>query len=69
MGRDYRRKETRHRRIKVADGIRLVYYCEELDTEVEVIVEDGLDIEDYKPKKCIFTGETIDDFWYEDLED
>ena len=49
--------------------IRLVYYCEELDTEIEVIVEESLDIEELKPKKCIFTGEEIDDYWFEEVDD
>tara|TARA_B100001939_G_scaffold212255_1_gene182637 strand:+ start:1831 stop:1989 length:159 start_codon:yes stop_codon:yes gene_type:complete len=50
-------------------AIRLVYYSEELDTEIEVRVEDDLDIEELKPKRCIFTGEEIDDYWYDDIDD
>ena len=44
---------------------RLIYYSEELDTEIEVIIQDNIDIEELEPKRCIFTGEEIDDYWYE----
>ena len=44
--------------------IRLVYYSEELDTEVTVYVEEDIDIEELEPKNCIFTGEPIDCLLY-----
>lgn len=49
--------------------IRLVYYCEEHDVEIEVKAKsEDFDIESHKPLKCIFTGEIIDDFYYDDLD-
>ena len=39
--------------------IRLVYYSEELDTEVTVYVEEDIDIEELGTKNCIFTGRLL----------
>ena len=47
---------------------RLIYYSEELDTEIEVIIQDNIDIEELEPKRYIFTGEEIDDYWYEEVD-
>ena len=43
---------------KTTMTIRLVYYSEELDTEVTVYVEEDIDIEELEQKNCIFTGGT-----------
>lgn len=49
--------------------IRLVYYCEEHDVEIEVKAKsEDFNIEEHTPLKCIFTGEKIDDFYYDDLD-
>ena len=47
---------------------RLIYYSEELDTEIEVLILEDIDIEELEPKRCIFTGEEIDDYWYEEVD-
>ena len=49
--------------------IRLVYYSQELDTEVTVYVEEDIDIEELEPKNCIFTGEPIDDYWFDEVDE
>ena len=48
---------------------RLIYYCEKLDTEIEVrALNKEFDIEDHTPVKCVLTGEEIDDYYYDTLE-
>tara|TARA_Y100000996_G_C22152458_1_gene491035 strand:+ start:206 stop:367 length:162 start_codon:yes stop_codon:yes gene_type:complete len=52
--------------------IKLTYYSEELDREVEVTITGDTseyDVEDYKIKKCIFTGEVIDDYIVDVIDD
>ena len=49
---------------------RLIYYCEKLDTEIEVrALNKEFDIEDHTPVKCVLTGEEIDDYYYDTLEE
>ena len=50
--------------------IKLVYYCEEHDIEVEVKVKnEDFDLEEHQPKNCVITGAPIEDFYYEELDD
>lgn len=50
--------------------IRLVYYCEEHDCEIEVKCrDDEFDLEAHPPKNCILTGAPIEDFYYDEYED
>lgn len=49
---------------------RLIYYCEKLDTEIEVrALNKETDIESQTPKKCVFTGEDIEDYYFDDVDE
>ena len=49
---------------------RLVYYSEELDMEIEVKpLNKNFNMEEHTPKKCVFTGKVIEDYYFDDVEE